>query len=193
MKSRIDSLSYPKGYVPDVIISSDTSMIHISQKFQIPVQFVFISQFFMNCIQNILEINEIFSLTNKFRRILNLSPIESLENFVKFAIPTPNFKYNRKYFNYLNIPVIQINSKHLLKYKDYGENLKIVGYWFLEEKLDYKPPSDLIEIAKEKPLYFGFGSMNSSNIDEIFKIIIEVGKIIQKKNYYLFRMVKIYK
>ncbi len=44
---------------------------------------------------------------------------------------------------------------------DWGENVKLTGYWFLPDDPRWEPPSALARFldSGEKPVYFGFGSM----------------------------------
>jgi len=60
--------------------------------------------------------------------------------------------------------------------EDWNENIHQNGYWFVEETIDYIPPSNLSEFlaAGEKPIYVGFGSMTSLDThDGLAEIVIE--------------------
>ncbi|KAG0664366.1 Sterol 3-beta-glucosyltransferase [Maudiozyma exigua] len=62
---------------------------------------------------------------------------------------------------------------------DFNEWVKVTGYWFLDEKLDYKPPKELIEFIekartlKKKLVYIGFGSIVVSNASEMTKALVQ--------------------
>ncbi|MCA9915449.1 MAG: glycosyltransferase family 1 protein, partial [Anaerolineae bacterium] len=57
--------------------------------------------------------------------------------------------------------------------QDWGEHLKITGYWFLDE--DFNPPAELVDWleAGEAPVYIGFGSMTSRNPEQTTEIVID--------------------
>lgn len=60
---------------------------------------------------------------------------------------------------------------------DFSEWIKVTGYWFLDEKIDYNPPEELVDfIAKARSLgrklvYIGFGSIVVSNAKEMTQAI----------------------
>lgn len=62
---------------------------------------------------------------------------------------------------------------------DFSEWTKVTGYWFLDEKNNYKPPEALINFIKKartlnkKLVYIGFGSIVVDNAYEMTKHIIE--------------------
>jgi len=58
---------------------------------------------------------------------------------------------------------------------NWGENICITGYWFLNQEADYQPPTDLLEflLAGEPPVYIGFGSMSSKQPEETAKIVLD--------------------
>lgn len=60
---------------------------------------------------------------------------------------------------------------------DFSEWIKVTGYWFLDEKTDYKPPQPLVDFLSrarklgKKLVYIGFGSIVVSNAKEMTKAI----------------------
>lgn len=62
---------------------------------------------------------------------------------------------------------------------DFSEWIRVTGYWFLDEGLDYKPPSVLEKfISKarkdgQKLVYIGFGSVVVSNSKELTQSVVE--------------------
>ncbi|KAK6144908.1 hypothetical protein DH2020_021728 [Rehmannia glutinosa] len=68
-----------------------------------------------------------------------------------------------------DIPYAYIWSPHLVpKPKDWGPNIDVVGFCFLDLASNYVPPDSLVEWLKDdkEPIYIGFGSLpfDTSNI-----------------------------
>ncbi|AFY57474.1 glycosyl transferase, UDP-glucuronosyltransferase [Rivularia sp. PCC 7116] len=59
--------------------------------------------------------------------------------------------------------------------KDWTNTTHITGYWFLEQKDDWQPPTELIDFleAGEQPVYIGFGSMAGRNPQRIANIVVD--------------------
>ncbi|XP_025696315.1 sterol 3-beta-glucosyltransferase UGT80A2 isoform X1 [Arachis hypogaea] len=79
-----------------------------------------------------------------------------------------------------NMPYGYIWSPHLVpKPKDWGPNIDVVGFCFLDLASDYEPPISLLEWLEEgekegkKPIYIGFGSLPLEQPDKMTQIIIE--------------------
>jgi sterol 3beta-glucosyltransferase len=49
----------------------------------------------------------------------------------------------------------------LRRSRDWGDNIQVTGFWFLDAAEDWRPPDDLVAFlaAGPKPIYVGFGSM----------------------------------
>lgn len=99
-------------------------------------------------------INEFRKKKLKLRPVTYLSPSYSL---------TPDLPYG------------YIWSPHLVpKPKDWGPQIDVVGFCFLDLASNYKPPDDLVEwLAKgQKPIYIGFGSLPVQEPEKMTKIIV---------------------
>ena len=57
--------------------------------------------------------------------------------------------------------------------RDYGRNIHMTGYWFLDEE-DYTPPAELVDFLEvgDAPIYIGFGSMVNDNPHETAKLVL---------------------
>jgi UDP:flavonoid glycosyltransferase YjiC (YdhE family) len=67
-------------------------------------------------------------------------------------------------------------SRHVLPVpSDWGENVLVSGYWFLDEKGDWEPPQALASFlaAGRKPVYVGFGSMPGLDARRLAEMVIE--------------------
>lgn len=76
----------------------------------------------------------------------------------------------------LRLPTLYGFSPHLLpKPADWGDHLNITGYWHLNESEHWQPPPDLVNFlaAGPPPVYFGFGSMTTSNPAATAEIILQ--------------------
>lgn len=49
----------------------------------------------------------------------------------------------------------------LMHAQDWGPNIDVVGFWFLDLKTNFKPSQELLDFIKagDKPMYVGFGSI----------------------------------
>lgn len=66
-------------------------------------------------------------------------------------------------------------SSHVLpKPSDWGSDIIVTGYWFLETK-DWSPPDTLAQFlaAGEPPVYVGFGSMPGSSPERLTGLVLE--------------------
>jgi sterol 3beta-glucosyltransferase len=57
---------------------------------------------------------------------------------------------------------------------DWSKKNQVTGYWFLEDKTDWQPPTALVDFlaAGPAPVYVGFGSMNTRNPEEMTEIVV---------------------
>ncbi|KAL0699356.1 hypothetical protein Bca4012_055478 [Brassica carinata] len=75
-----------------------------------------------------------------------------------------------------NIPHGYMWSPHLVpKPKDWGPQIDVVGFCFLDLASNYEPPAELVEWleAGDKPIYIGFGSLPVQEPEVMTEIIVE--------------------
>ena len=66
---------------------------------------------------------------------------------------------------------------------DWGDDIHVTGYWFLDSADDWTPPSALMDFleAGSPPVYIGFGSMSTRKPEEMAALIIRaLGRIGQR-------------
>ncbi len=58
---------------------------------------------------------------------------------------------------------------------DWGENIQLTGYWFLDPPPDWQPPTKLVNFleAGAPPVYIGFGSMANRTPRKMSQLVIE--------------------
>ena len=74
-----------------------------------------------------------------------------------------------------SVPRLHAHSIHVVpKPGDWGADEHVTGYWFLPETTDWEPPPDLASFLAEgpPPVYVGFGSMPSIDIDKTARTVI---------------------
>lgn len=72
------------------------------------------------------------------------------------------------------IPVLYACSPLLFpRYERWDEHIQLTGFWTEETSSDYTPPQSLIDFlnAGEPPIYLGFGSMTSGDMEHTFQIV----------------------
>lgn len=75
-----------------------------------------------------------------------------------------------------DMPYGYIWSPHLVpKPKDWGPNVDIVGFCFLDLASNYEPPKSLVDWLEEgeKPIYVGFGSLPLQEPEKMTRIIVQ--------------------
>ncbi|GAA0145580.1 glycosyltransferase [Lithospermum erythrorhizon] len=80
----------------------------------------------------------------------------------------------------LDVPYGYIWSPHLVpKPKDWGPNIDVVGFCFLDLASNYEPPESLVKWIEDgtKPIYIGFGSLPVQEPRKMTEIIVEALKI----------------
>ncbi|KAK7340335.1 hypothetical protein VNO77_21037 [Canavalia gladiata] len=101
-------------------------------------------------------------LINEFRKKkLKLRPITYLSG---------------SYTQPLGVPHSYIWSPHLVpKPKDWGPNIDVVGFCFLDLASNYQPPKSLVDWLEGgiKPIYVGFGSLPLQDPDRMTQIIVQ--------------------
>ncbi len=58
---------------------------------------------------------------------------------------------------------------------DWGEQVHVTGFWFLEEAADWQPPEALVAFLEggAPPVYVGFGSMNNRDPEATTRLVVE--------------------
>ena len=106
-------------------------------------------------------------LVNRFRvKTLGLEPVSSLW--------APGALYRMK------VPYTYLWSPGLVpKPKDWGPEIDIAGYVFLDLASSFKPPQDLTDFleAGDAPIYIGFGSIVVDDPDKFTKLIFDAVKM----------------
>ncbi|KAK7374351.1 hypothetical protein VNO80_07781 [Phaseolus coccineus] len=101
-------------------------------------------------------------LINEFRKKkLKLKPVTYLSG---------------SYTHPFDVPHGYIWSPHLVpKPKDWGTNIDVVGFCFLDLASNFEPPKSLVDWLEEgeKPIYVGFGSLPLQEPEKMTKIIIQ--------------------
>jgi sterol 3beta-glucosyltransferase len=72
-------------------------------------------------------------------------------------------------------PILYGFSRHVIpKPPDWGDNVHVTGYWFLDAAADWQPPTELVEFleAGSSPVYVGFGSVISQDARELTQIVL---------------------
>ncbi|BAE55182.1 unnamed protein product [Aspergillus oryzae RIB40] len=185
-------------FVADVIIANPPSFAHLScaEKLGIPVNMMFTmpwsaTQSFPHPLANIRARNTkpsvanfasyaivevmlwegLGDLINRFRkRELGLDPLD--------AIRAPSIAHR------LQIPYTYLWSPSLLpKPQDWGDNIDVCGFQFLESDTNYKPPDDLDAFLKagDPPVYIGFGSIVVDNPAKLTEIVFEAIRLTGKR------------
>ncbi len=78
------------------------------------------------------------------------------------------------------VPVLYAMSEALMpRPNNWNEHIYMTGFWLEEEPTDFRPSPELEAfLAKEpRPVYIGFGSMTSGDMDETLKIVQEAVRI----------------
>ena len=106
-------------------------------------------------------------VVNRFRmRTLHLEPVSSLW--------APGALYRMK------VPYTYMWSPSLVpKPSDWGPEIDVTGFVFLELAADFKPPKDLVDFldAGPPPVYIGFGSIVVDDPDKFTQMIFDAVKI----------------
>jgi UDP:flavonoid glycosyltransferase YjiC (YdhE family) len=195
-KANMKMLGNKAPFVADAIIANPPSFahVHIAERLGIPLHIMFTfpyspTQSFPHPLANIspqksntsVEYINFMSyplvemmtwqglgdLVNRFRvKTLGLDPVSSLW--------APGALYRMK------VPYTYLWSPGLVpKPKDWGPEIDIAGYVFLDLASDYNPPKELTDFldAGEPPVYIGFGSIVVDDPDKFTKMIFDAVKI----------------
>jgi sterol 3beta-glucosyltransferase len=66
---------------------------------------------------------------------------------------------------------------------DWGKDIHITGYWFVDEAEDWTPPPPLTSFLESgvPPVYIGFGSLSNRNPEEMADLVIDALKQINQR------------
>jgi sterol 3beta-glucosyltransferase len=58
---------------------------------------------------------------------------------------------------------------------DWGADVHVTGYWFLDEKENWNPPEELVRFLQDgpAPLYIGFGSMSNRKPEDTADLVLQ--------------------
>ncbi|MGA1876449.1 MAG: glycosyltransferase [bacterium] len=104
------------------------------------------------------------SIVNQWRvEYLSLPPISIRKN------------YSRKLLKQKGLVIYGISPTILPKPADWGDNIEITGYWFLNRPADWQPPCDLVDFLSDgpPPVYFGFGSVSGFKVERVMSKVLE--------------------
>ncbi|KAF1992155.1 glycosyltransferase family 1 protein [Aulographum hederae CBS 113979] len=180
-------------FIADAIIANPPSFahVHIAERLGIPLHMMFTFPYspttaFPHPLANIKSSNVdndytnfmsyplvdmmtwqgLGDLVNKFRvKTLGLEPVSTLW--------APGQLYR------LKVPYTYLWSPGLVpKPKDWGPEINIAGFVFLELASSFKPPQDLVDFLKAgpPPIYIGFGSIVVDDPDAFTKLIFSAVK-----------------
>jgi sterol 3beta-glucosyltransferase len=70
---------------------------------------------------------------------------------------------------------------------DWGENIKVTGYWFLENETEWSPPRELVEFLSrgKPPVYVGFGSMPLQDSQSVTAMVLKALKLSNQRGVLL--------
>ncbi|CAA0821229.1 Sterol 3-beta-glucosyltransferase UGT80A2 [Striga hermonthica] len=84
------------------------------------------------------------------------------------------------YGSHTDTPCAYIWSPHLVpKPKDWGPNIDVVGFYFMDLASNYEPPDSLMEFLRDgkEPIYIVFGSLPAEEPGKMTQIIVEALEI----------------
>jgi len=90
------------------------------------------------------------------------------------GLPPVPWSYYRE-IDLAEVPIVYGYSQHVLpRPDDWGDNLHITGYWFLDEP-GFQPPLEITRFleAGPRPVYIGFGSMLDVEAVRTTQIVLE--------------------
>ena len=121
---------------------------------------------------------------NKLTHVLSLFLFQVftgqlINRWRKFKLQLPAIPFGRYPYFYMNgYPQLIIGSYSPIispKPNDWGENIHVTGYWFLDPAPDWQPSARLMKFleAGAPPVYIGFGSMANRNPRKLSQLVLE--------------------
>ncbi|MDA2920937.1 glycosyltransferase [Desulfobacterota bacterium AH_259_B03_O07] len=116
-----------------------------------------------------------------YRSIVNKWRVESLD------LPPLSLSYIRDRVKRQKLVLYGISPSVLPKPKDWRENIKVTGYWFLDFEKEWTPSNELLNfLSNDKPpVYVGFGSMTTRNPKQLTELVIKALKISNQRGILL--------
>eukprot|EP01119_Soliformovum_irregulare_P003457 TRINITY_DN1398_c1_g1_i2.p1 TRINITY_DN1398_c1_g1~~TRINITY_DN1398_c1_g1_i2.p1 ORF type:complete len:723 (+),score=207.24 TRINITY_DN1398_c1_g1_i2:200-2170(+) len=173
-------------YKPDVLISNPVVNVHVHlhQRLQVPLHIMFTMPWsptndYMHPLapmQNLLTNYNSYYVVDQ----MVWTGLGGLQNdFRKKVLGLDTISSGGTLVTDLRLPQIYCMSGHLApKPTDWGNHIDVVGFWFLDSKIVYTPPQDLVDFleAGEPPVYIGFGSIVCPDPKKLGKDVIDAVK-----------------
>lgn len=102
-------------------------------------------------------------VVNRWREeMLNLPPLPKKALFKDWVIQNKTCLYG-------------FSPKVIPRAPEWGDEVHITGYWFLEKPADWKPPAGLVDFLESgsPPVFIGFGSMVDRNPEEVTEKVLK--------------------
>ena len=102
-------------------------------------------------------------VVNRWREeVLNLPPLPKKGSLEEWIIQDKTCLYG-------------FSPNVLPRVPEWGDEVHITGYWFLERPADWQPPADLVDFLESgsPPVFIGFGSMVNRNPEEITETVLK--------------------
>jgi sterol 3beta-glucosyltransferase len=118
-------------------------------------------------------------LTYNFGRLANVMYGGAINHFrvnVLGLRPQSRFADPTRLWNGAPLPILYPYSRHVLPVPpDYPDHVHVTGYWFLNPRGNWQPPTELVTFLKagSPPVYVGFGSMSGTRGRERGRIVID--------------------
>lgn len=171
----------------DLIVYSPFSTffaLHVSEKLNIPTVAAYLSPMHpTKQIPSLLSptqrnLGGMFNLfTWKIYDLMTYPPNRSIINELRskhLGLPPLGFTYFRKRQDGQRLVLYGISPSVFPKPPDWDDNIKVTGYWFLENEKEWSPPVELIEFLSEgkPPVYIGFGSMTTHDPKSLTETVL---------------------
>ena len=103
-------------------------------------------------------------------------PADRLARRKALGLPTAPFWGPYKSDRVRHTPILYGYSPSVIPPpSDWGDNIHVTGYWFLDPPADWAPPPALVEFlqAGSPPVYVGFGSMSNRKPEEAADLVLQ--------------------
>ena len=181
-------------FVADAIIANPPSFahIHIAERLGVPLHLMFTFPYtpttqFPHPLANIKSTNVDHTYANFMSYpLVELMTWQGLGDLINaFRVKTLGLEavstlWAPGQIYRMNVPITYMWSPGLVpKPRDYGPNIDIVGFVFLELANSFKPPEELVKFldAGEPPVYIGFGSIVVDDPNAFTQMIFEAVKL----------------